>query len=114
MIVQVRILKNEKEINEVLQENAKKANQRVHENQKTKRDRVEVLPDLEVPEKIIVLKNMAIDASKVDMITESAIDETYELMYFGKGFQIVEDVQVWNKVVECLKEREKPILCKRA
>lgn len=114
MEVKVRILKNEKEINEVLQENAKKANQRIHENQKPKKDRVEILPDSEVPEKDIILKKMLIDASKVDMITESSIEETYELMYFGKGFQIVEDIQVWDKVNKCLEEREKPIFDKRA
>lgn len=106
MEVKVRVLKNEKEIQNALQENQKKANQRIQENTKKKADRIEILPDVEVPERDIELKAMLIDASKVDMITESSVDETYEIMYLGKGFQIVEDKLVWAKVKDSLEKRE--------
>lgn len=105
MEVKVKILKNGKEISEAEKRNQTKANQRMHESTKKLKDRTEILPDEEVPEKDIQEVPMLLDASKVDMITEGS-NGMFEILYLGKGFEIVKDKDVWEKIKLALEKRE--------
>jgi len=112
MEVKVKILKNGKEIQEIELANQKKANQRKHEETKTKKDRTIILDDEVVPEKDIQEVPMLIDVTKVDMATIGS-EGMLEILYLGKGFEIVNDSKVWDKIKEALENREKPNFCKK-
>jgi len=112
MEVKVKILKNGKEIQEVELANQKKANQRKQEETKPKKDRAIISDDEVVPEKIIETVPMLIDSSKVDMATIGS-EGMMEILYLGKGFEIVNDSEVWDKIKLSLESREKPNFCKK-
>lgn len=109
MEVKVKILKNGKEIAEIERANQTKANQRKHEETKKVKDRVEILPDEVVPEKDIQEVPMLLDASKIDMVTIGS-EGMLEVLYLGKGFEVVYDENVYNQIKTHLENREKVAL----
>ena len=109
MEVKVKILKNGKEIAEIERANQMKANQRKHEETKKIKDRVEILPDEVVPEKDIQEVPMLLDASKIDMVTIGS-EGMLEVLYLGKGFEVVYDQNVYNQIKTHLENREKVAL----
>lgn len=106
MEVKVKILKNGKEIAEVQKANQTKANQRANEQLKKAKDRIEILPDEVVPEKDIQEVPMLLDASKIDMVTIGS-EGMLEVLYLGKGFEVVYDENVYNQIKTHLENREK-------